>query len=106
MDKEIKYRHEPDSPIGNDFGKIWHGCTNEECVARQNHFYHYHTMNDELHLWVDRVRISDAEKIDFKHTVIVLHSDYTLEELEQFVTKNFYNSITDESWYTKDNSDG
>ena len=77
----FKFKHEPVSPVGSAFQKRWGSNDNPECDT----LYLYHYVKESiLHIWVDSVAIriiarGDRPAFGFKN--IVLHSDYTLEQM-------------------------
>lgn len=88
----MKFVYEPNSPVGNEFQKIWNQpCERDNCPACAHNLYHFN-LNDELHIWVDRVimRMLADDFSKFSKLVTVLHSDYTLDMLDTNLTTHLF----------------
>ena len=81
--EKFYFKFESTASVGNAFQEIYSGNCNP--VARAECLYHY-CENGILHIWVDRVTIKWVYLVgDFNSPAreVVLHSDYTLEQLSQ-----------------------
>ena len=93
MEENFSFKFEPRAPVGNEFHARWgQDCNKEDCLACFERLYHYYE-DKTLHIWVDTVSvrwvISAGDFFAYADEV-VLHSDYTLEQLKDHNDKPAY----------------